>query len=137
MWRWLTLCLLFALTSGEGRATMASASLSQPGQRLMQKGQWYSFHLGQLPKDYIGTIRSLSWQINSAVAWPKPPTIFLCLNQYCQRLDTVAGRSMRFAGLASRGEWQFKIQLPGYGAQQPPIPVLNINLTVNSHIENE
>lgn len=135
MFRCVGVYLLFGLVFGEAQATMASASLSQSGQYLMRKGQWYSFRLGELPESYLGTIRSLTWQIRSAAAWPQPPDIFLCLNQYCQRLDSVAGRSMGFAGVASRGEWQIKIQLPGYGAQQPPIPVINVTLTVNSHIE--
>jgi len=121
----------------EGKNPIASATLSQSGQTLVRNGQWYRFSLGQLPKGYIGTIRAVTWQITSSGVWHQPPRLLLCLNQYCQPVDGLAGRSTRFAGLSSRGRWQFNIRLADGTSAQPPLQVNGISLTVDSRIKND
>lgn len=137
MWRCITVALCLVITNAEGKSPIASATLSQTGQTLVRNGQWYRFNLGQLPEGYIGTIRAVSWQITSTGVWHQPPRLFLCLNQYCQLVDGLAGRSTRFAGLNSRGRWQFNIRLADGASTQQPLQVNGISLTVDSRIRND
>ena len=137
MWRYLAFALALLAGIQDAQAIIVSASLSHAGQALTRKGQWYRFRLGHLPQDSPGQVTGLRWQIHSLTPWPQPPLLLLCHDSDCHRLDSVAGRSHHFATQPSQGEWSVFIALTGAGAQQPPLQVTGISLTVDMDVRNK
>ena len=131
MWQRVVIGLLLGVASQAVQATIVSTSLSHAGQTIQRKGHWYRFSLGQLPQENAGSVTTLSWQIRSLMSWPHPPSVFVCHDRDCQRVDSVAGGSRRFAGNGSQGEWSIALALPGSGILQPPILVTGVSLTLN------
>ncbi len=134
MWRCVALGLMLGVASQAVQATIVSASFSHSGLSIQRKGHWYRFTLGQLPPENPGSVTTLSWQIRSLAAWPQPPSVLLCRDRDCQRIDSVAGVSRRFAGQGSQGEWSIAVALSGSGPQQPPLLITGVSLTINRAI---